>query len=273
MNNGKYNEALQKFQRIISDETPVNKILILFDAIQCLIKIKQIDKAFNVAFQVLSLIKDHNSTNEFKDSFDKIYTNLDKLIETLIDEKKTDCILTLIKCQYDLSRNLSQNANLLTKLRNIGTNVLNVSEKLKSQNKTKKIKEYFPLMDEILETMLMTIDVDLKEKSKLCASFLHFYGSCLNVTKDWINSIAVHNQAIGSLKTGFATKAYEIQELGHLYYNVGIAYKKQDMLEKARTCYEEAISVYKKANFTNISLKQKYLKNAKMMLQSCSQST
>ena len=28
MNNGKYKEALQKFQRIITNETPVNKILI-----------------------------------------------------------------------------------------------------------------------------------------------------------------------------------------------------------------------------------------------------
>ena len=238
-----------------------------------MIKIKQINKAFNVAFHVSSLINNHYSTNEFKDSFDKIYTNFDKLIETLIDKKKTDDILRLIKCQYDLSRHLSQKENLLIKLRNIGTNVLNVSEKLKSQNKTENIKEYFPLMDEIMETMLMTIDVDLKEKSKLCASFLHFYGSCLNVTKDWINSIAIHNQAIGSLKTGFATKAYEIQELGHLYYNVGIAYKKQDMLEKARTCYEEAISVYKKANFTNVSRKQKCLKDAKMMLQCCSKTT
>ena len=269
MKNGKYKKALKTFKTIIIREKPVNKILRSFDTIQCLIKVNEIHEAFATVFRVLSLIDDHCSTNEFKDSFDKIYTNLDKLIETLIEIKKTDSIHHLIECQYNLSRKLCERKNLLIKLRDIGTQCLNVSEKRRSQNKTKKFKEYFPLMDKILETILMTTDVGLKEKSKLCASFLYFYGSCLNDTKDWINAIAVDNQAIGILKTGFDAEAYKIEELGHLYYNVGIAYRKKRMFEKARICFEKALLVFQKAYFTDVSRREKCLQNTKTMLRRC----
>ena len=273
MNDGKYKEALQTLKTIAIHAESINEVLTLFDIVQCLIKVNQNDEAFAVVFQILSLIEVHISTIEFKDLFNDIYKKLDKLIETLIEIKQTNCILPLSQCQFDLSRNLLKGNELLIKLNNIGINFSKVIEKLNSQNKPEEIKKYYPLMDKISETMQMTTEVDLKEKCKLCASFLQQFGYCLSITKDWIKSIAVHEQAIGIFKTAFANKAYEFVEVGECYNNVGIAYKNLDKLEIARFCFEEAISVYKKANFVDINHKKNCLQNTENWLKTWSPTT
>ena len=269
MNDGKYEEALQTLQTIAIHAESINKILTLFDKVQCLIKVNQVDEAVVAAFKILSLIEAHILTIEFKDSFNDIYKRLDKLIEILIEIKQTNCILPLSQCQFNLSRNLSKGNELLIKLSDIGINFLNVMKKLNSQNKPEEIKEYYPLMDEISETMQMTTDVDLKKKCKLCVLFLHRFGYCLNIAEDWIKSIAVHEQAIGIFKTVFANKAYEFVQVGHCYKNVGVAYKNLGKLEIARSCFEEAILVYKKANFVDINYKQNCLQSTEKLLKTC----
>ena len=274
MNDGKYEEALQTLQTIIIHAKSVNTILALFDKVQCLIKVNQTVKGIAfVALRILPLIEALYSTNEFKDSLDEIYKKSDKLIETLIETKLSNCILPISQCQFDLSRNLLKGEKLLIKLKDIGYKFSKIAEKLNSQNKPKEIKEYYPLMIEILETMQMTTEVDLIEKSKLCASFLQKFGYCLGKTEDWINSIAVHEQAIGILKTAFDSQAYEDENLGHCYSNVGIAYKSLGKLEKAKSCFKEAILVYKRANFMDINHKQNCLQNTERLLKTCSQTT
>ena len=160
MNDGKYEEAIQTLQTIIIHAEPVNKILTLFDKVQCLIKANQIDERLVVFYQISSLIEAHISTIKFKDSFNHIYKSLDKLIETLIEIKQTNCIFSLIHCQFNLCQNLFE-GELLFELEDIGFNFQNILKKLKSQNKAEEFKKYFPLMDEILETMLMITEVDL----------------------------------------------------------------------------------------------------------------
>ena len=273
MNDGKYEEALQTLQTIAIHAESIDIVLTLFDIVQCLIKVNQNDEAFAVVFQILSLIETHILTIEFKDLFNDIYKKLEKLIETLIEIEQTNCILPLTQCQFDFSRNLSKGDELLVKLNNIGINFLNLMKKLSSQNKAEEIKEYYPLMDEISETMQMTTDVDLKEKSKLCASFLQNFGYCLSTAKDWIKSIAVNEQAIGIFKTAFSNKAYEFEKVGHCYHNVGIAYKNLGQLEIARSCFEEAILVYKKANIVDLNFKQNCLQNTERLLKTCSPTT
>ena len=224
-------------------------------------------------YLLLKSFEVHYLTNEFNNLFDKIYKNLDKLIENLIEIKQTNCILPLIKCQFDLSQNLCEGKDLLVNLSDIGINVQNVSVKLKTQNQENEIKEFFPLMDEILEIMQMASDVDIKEKCQLCASFLQIYGSCLNHTEDWIKSISVHYQAIGILKTGLATEAYEFEILGHCYNNIGIAYKSLSILKKAKFYFGKAISVYQETNFTDPNHQKDCIENTEKWLKSCLETT
>ena len=124
---------------------------------------------------------------------------------------------------------------------------------LSDLDKEDEIRNCFPLMDKILETMQMITDVDLKKKSKRCASFLQYYGSCCNYANNWMKSVELHNRAIGILKTTFANEANNMQLLAICYHNLGNAYKHLNYYSLAKTSVESAVLIHEKIVLTDKS--------------------
>ena len=269
MTKGNYVEALQTLQTIIVNVDNVEKLLCLFDRAECQIKLKQCEIALVTANEILSLIETNSSSNEFKNSIKKIELNVENLVQSLNHIQQTDFLILLVKCWIVLVKTFFEQHVFLSKLETICLSISNITTELINQVREKEIKEYFPLMDEILEIIKCrpTKDVDLKMKCNSMANIMQIYGSCCNDASDWSKSIEIHNKAITMKETACTDKEHCCQMLGHCYNNTGRAYSNLKKTEKARSCFEKAVRIYRNAtDYESEAARQSDLRNSQQNL-------
>ena len=247
--NDDYESALTTIETYIVNAERIEKVLSLFDRVQCLMKLNQVDHALATAIQILSFIESNSSTCEFKNSVEKIESNMENLFQNLNSIPDTKLYIFLSDSWIKLVKSFFFQKTLFLKLEKICIQISKRAELLANQAREREIEKYYSLMDEILECMELTANIDnLKFKFKLIANVFQIYGSCYNYASDWLKSIEISNHAIMLLKCAFANEANQYQTLGHCYRNVGTAYCNLNETDKAKSCFKRALEVYKKAS-------------------------
>ena len=116
MTNDNYESACKTLETYIVNAERVEKLLSLFDKVQCLMKLNKVDDALVTAILILTVIETNFSTCEFKKSVEKIEPNMESLFQNLICIADTKFLIFWLKCWIKLVKNSFSQKILFIKL-------------------------------------------------------------------------------------------------------------------------------------------------------------
>ena len=245
MNEKKYSEAIQILNAIIVQDKSVNQIFSLFWKCRC--EIETSNEVEATCKEIASRMASNAFKRKNQDFKGNCFDEVESLVKKLIKVKKFDESLLLLRSQFNLINESYSDDEKIIKLRDLGNPIKSLAENFNIKTNEIKIKECYLLLDEILHEMQMMSIVNLDEKTKNIAWFMHYYGYCCNVMKDFAKSQYIYSHVLFHMKSIHGKEACHFRVYGICHHNFGSALKNLNRLKEAKQKFEEALKSYEQA--------------------------
>jgi len=181
------------------------------------------------------------STTSFSESFSysekkTLIDELNNLTEKLIDNKETEIAHKIIRCEFHVSKCFYQaGKQRLEKLQDIGMSMQRIAEQ-----ETSQFAAHYDFMDDILNEMHATSDVDFQLKCQLITRFSVSYGLCCIAAGTYKKAIEINEKAIYLIRFVFGKDYGHNKYLNRCYQNIGVAYRRLGNAKEEQNAYAKA---------------------------------
>ena len=245
----KYNEALQILKTIIIQEKATNKkILPMIEKGRCEIERHSYSDAETTFQEIEKLTESKAFENENNETKKKCHSELDLLVKRLIEIEQINLALLLVENQLNLIKHSFSALEKLSKLKNLGISLKDMSKILHYKNDSKIVKELYSLFDKVLNGLQSLDDIDLRIKTRHIGWFMMYYGTSCNYLQDFNKAIVVFPKLIFLMKTVFGDKAADFLVYGMCHHNYANALKETNRLIEAKEMFEETLKIYEQVS-------------------------
>ena len=219
MKDTKYSEALQLLKVIILQEESAKKIFPMFQKATCEIKSGRMFDTVNTCNEIARFLDSINFEDESKDFNTKCLEKLKYLVKKLIEVRKLDAALRLIRNQFELIKHSYAAEEKLEKLQNQGVQLKAIADNFYLPSISHKTEECYLLLDDILCDTQLVKNVDTQKKTKAIGWFMYYYGICCNFMQDFTKSLEIHSKVIFFIKSNLGDEATECKVYGRCHHN------------------------------------------------------
>ena len=246
----------------------IDKILPLVSMIHCLLKIGELDQAVASSLELASLLE--STADQIQPIIEECDLGIYNLVNKFLEFKEFNVIFQLLHCRFKLLKRYYNGEVMFVKMVNIGLLMANVAEVVKHPNEIELFTNQYGFLDDILlfiqnsPATNMTYEV----KCEKVASFLHNYGYCCYVLKQYFKAILLYNQAIACRKLAFGVESNNYKVFASSYCNLGHALENSNYLLEAETAYQTSIEIKMQArDYENEEQRNKCISKTQRKLQ------
>ena len=277
MKERKFDDALRIWDANLVDiQTEDQKLLPTINKARCLVGLLQKHDAIVECNKVERMIRAmHGEDHNFKDTRNTCDDAINKLIDELqvFDMHETtrlsaifprlpscltqillrylsnqgspmmDLVFSLIRQRFQFLKLFftDDETSFLHRLKDCGLQMENMFKKVAKLNKKRYLRKQLWIMEDILEIMQNTSNVDLTPKFVDVASVHQNLAGCYNEIMDYREAIFSCKKSIVLLNTAFATEASHYKVLSFCYACQGQAMQHLGQNEKASSAFQNAI--------------------------------